>query len=43
VRADGNDAEADHHDVDHIATESESGIRILLKNPSSGDLAKNIG
>jgi hypothetical protein len=34
------DAEADN--VDRSATESESGIRIQLKNPPDCDLAKNI-
>jgi hypothetical protein len=41
MRADGIDAEADH--VDRIATESESRIRIQLKNPSGRDLTKNVG
>jgi hypothetical protein len=34
------DAEADH--VNSSATESESGIRIQLKNPPGCDLAKNV-
>ena len=41
MRADGIHAEADH--VDRIVTESESCLRIQLKNPSVGDLATNIG
>jgi hypothetical protein len=40
MRADGIHAETDH--VNSIATESESIIRIQLKNPSGGDLAKNV-
>jgi hypothetical protein len=32
-------AESDH--IDHIATKSESLIRIQLKHPTSGDLATN--
>jgi hypothetical protein len=39
MRADGIDAEAYH--VDSSATESESRIRIQLKNPYGHDLAKN--
>ena len=41
MRADGIDAEADH--VDRSATESKSGIRIELKDPSGRDLPKNVG